>query len=71
MSFKAGAYLRFIPTPHSGGDNARCSTFGNDRLAEMIAAIGTVGIDVAGIVGKRIRTGPSIIDIGRRHVSPR
>ncbi len=67
MSFEARPHFRLIPTPHFGGDDARCSTFGKHRSAEMIAAIGAIGIDVTRIVGKRIRAGSSIIDIGRRH----
>ena len=66
MIFRANLNFRFIASPHSSGHNARRSTFGTNRLAKMVTTIGTVGINVAGIVRLHIRTGSAVIDIGGR-----
>jgi site-specific recombinase XerD len=56
--------LGFVTAPHAGCDDARDTTLGADGIAEVIAAIGAVSEDLAGIFGKRIRACPAIIDIG-------
>jgi len=65
---KASQCFRFVARPHTGGDVAWCSTLGAHRVAEMIAATGTVGKHVTRIIGKRISTGLAVIDVGGRDV---
>ena len=59
--------LRFLfgASPDAVGDNARCAAFGADGAAEMRSPVGTVGEDLAGMVGQRRRTGMSVVHIGR------
>ena len=51
----------FVPSPHTGGDDAWRSTLGAHRVAEMIAAIGAVGKHLARIVRQSIRASPAIV----------
>lgn len=57
--------LGFVTAPHAGRDNARDTTLGADGVAEVVAAIGAIGEDLAGIFGRRIGARPAIVDIGR------
>jgi len=63
---KARQCFSFVASPHTGGEDARRSTLGAHRVAEMIAAIGTVGKHLTRIIGKRISTGLAVIDVGGR-----
>ena len=60
----------FVATPCASSDNPWYAPLCKDSVTEMIAAIGAVSKDLAGIVGQCIGTGFAIIDIGRgdRHV---
>ena len=49
---KACECFGFVPSLHTGGDDAWRSTLGAHRVAEMIASIGTVGKHFAGIIGQ-------------------
>lgn len=62
---QTGPHVGFIPTPHTSCDDARPATFGDDGLAKMIAAISTVGINIAWIVWQCIRTSLAVIHVGR------
>lgn len=61
---KSRPYFGFVASPHSRCDNARRTTPGDDRLAEMVTTIGTVGKDLVGIIRQGIRAGFAIVDIG-------
>lgn len=49
-----------------GGDACARNTDCPHGVAEMTASIGAVGKHLAGIVGKRFRTGLAIVDVRRR-----
>ena len=54
----------FVAAPHAGGDDPGETAFRADSVPEMIAAIGTIGKNLTGIVGQGFRTGLGVIDIG-------
>lgn len=56
--------LGFVAAPHAGGDDARGTALGANRIAEVALAVSAVREDLAGIVGQRIATCPAIVDIG-------
>ncbi|MER8638791.1 hypothetical protein [Mesorhizobium sp. M1365] len=59
-----GIELSASSRPHSGCDDARPSTLGAHRVAEMIASVGAVGKHFAGIVGQSIRNGVAVLGVG-------
>ena len=57
--------LLFVRSPHAGHGDMRGSALGANRLAEVGAAIGAVGEDLAGRIGQRIRPArPSLMLAG-------
>lgn len=54
----------FVPAPHAGSDNAWRATLRDNCFAKMVASIGTVGINIAGIVRQCVRTSLAVIDVG-------
>lgn len=67
--FEPPKRFSLVPSSHAGGDAWR-STLGAHRFAEMVAAIGAVGKNLAGIVGQSIRTDlPSLMLAGVMAIS--
>jgi hypothetical protein len=50
--FELAKRLLFVTAPHAGGDNARCSAFCTNGVAEVAASVGTVGKDLTGKGGR-------------------
>jgi len=61
--FELTKRLVFVAAPHAGGDDARRPAFGTNSITEVVAAIGTVGKNIAGIIGQRIGASSAVIDI--------
>ncbi|MFZ1744148.1 MAG: hypothetical protein WAT93_14955 [Pontixanthobacter sp.] len=55
--------LGFVSPPHAGRDDAQDTTLGAEGVTDVVAAIGAVGKDLAGILGKRMGARPDVVDI--------
>ncbi len=62
---EASLYLSFVALSHAGAYDARRFTPGANRVAEMRTTRGTIGEHLSEIIRQGIRTGTSIIDVGR------
>ncbi len=58
--------LVFVVAPHAGGDVPRYTALCPHRIAEVVAPIGTILKNRAGIIGQCIWTSPTIIDVDGR-----